>query len=319
MARHRLVTILAFSVAQCIQGFPQSQPPVPTPSKTTQENQQKSAPKQEKARTDKQSPANASATSNESRTERARGDQQQSGHKSEQKPPTNRWAIANTFLITIFTGLLTFLAYRQWGAMDRQADYMRDGLALTRQAADAATRSAEALMSGERAWITVTVKSAIPPLEPHEKLVNMEDLVAIFSGERLDEPAFDITYTAKNSGKTPAWITAIGAKIDVISALDDLPASPDYSDSIEHMQGEIMLVYDSFVERRQSVPWADWISITEASGLLCLYGVVEYADIYNRAHESRFCYGCRLPIDGSPSFKSLVFRIQERAEYNKHT
>lgn len=44
---------------------------------------------------------------------------------------SNWWPIVNSVLSTLFTGVLAYLAYRQWKAMHSQAEYMRDGLKAT--------------------------------------------------------------------------------------------------------------------------------------------------------------------------------------------
>jgi hypothetical protein len=43
----------------------------------------------------------------------------------------------------------------QWRAMHKQANYMRDNLALTKQSADAAAANAQALINAERAWLDI--------------------------------------------------------------------------------------------------------------------------------------------------------------------
>ena len=63
----------------------------------------------------------------------ATGNQTQASKKTDSEPPTDRWGRASTFLVTIFTGVLAWLAYRQWRAMVAQAEYMRGQLEATRQ------------------------------------------------------------------------------------------------------------------------------------------------------------------------------------------
>jgi hypothetical protein len=53
-----------------------------------------------------------------------------------------------SFLITLFTGILAIVAVLQWLAMRQQSQHMRDGLKATRDAADAANISAKAALEG---------------------------------------------------------------------------------------------------------------------------------------------------------------------------
>ncbi len=70
--------------------------------------------------------------------------QQQRGNQAEGKRPTDWLAVAATALNLLFTGLLVILMYQQWLSMEKQADYMRDGLAENRKPAEAAAQSAAA-------------------------------------------------------------------------------------------------------------------------------------------------------------------------------
>jgi hypothetical protein len=71
-------------------------------------------------------------------------------------------------LITLFTGVLAYLAYLQWRAMDKQAQHMRDALTETKRASEAALKSAQAAETSanatsaqfelaERPWLSMNI------------------------------------------------------------------------------------------------------------------------------------------------------------------
>lgn len=172
----------------------QSQPPAPAPRETAQENQDKTAPK-----TNKSAPENdpAKSTVVNSVTVVTGRDQQESGNPSERKTSTDWWALANTGLITIFTGVLAFLAYQQWQTLKGHekaflelAGYMRDGLEKTTVAANAARDSADVtavqLELTERPWLSIETDAT-------------SDLTYDTSGLNIGSEA-----RITNTGKTPA-------------------------------------------------------------------------------------------------------------------
>jgi len=113
-------------------------------------------------------------------------------------------------LITIFTFALAWLAYKQWGALDDQhkamrdqADHMREGLVLTKQAADAAHLSAQAIIGAERPWVTIKWRRATSDT---------------------------YQFTALNEGRTPARIMSAFCGDSF-----ELPEIPEYGDSnVDH-------------------------------------------------------------------------------------
>lgn len=153
--------------------YEQSQGPAPTPSKSEQSDQHQTAPKQAKAETDERISNKPMSGINQPPPNPAAANQKQPCTPQQESPPANWWSIASTILITIFTGALALLAWCQWRAMNRQAQYMQTGLLTsikagwdTRRAASAASRSAEALLNSERPWVVVD-----PLREPLQQLI----------------------------------------------------------------------------------------------------------------------------------------------------
>jgi len=154
-----LASIPVIIIALLLQTPQPSQRPSPAPGESTKTDKDKTPPEQNKATADQKAADEASALLDKAISEIARRDQEQSTRKSKQEAPADWWGRASTVLITIFTGVLAYLAYLQWRAMDQQATHMRDALVETRKTADAAQMSAEVAKNSveltQRAFIQV--------------------------------------------------------------------------------------------------------------------------------------------------------------------
>lgn len=135
---------LAVLLAQLL--FAQSQPPSPTPPKATQENQNKATPKEAEADSNKEPSRNPSSLGKLPSV-----NQQDASAKSYEKFTYTWWPIVASALNLLFTARLVRLMYLQWRSMEKQAEYMRDGLAATKQAVEAATKSADAAEAASKA------------------------------------------------------------------------------------------------------------------------------------------------------------------------
>jgi hypothetical protein len=189
--------------------------------------------------------------------------------------------------VTLFTGALAWLAYHQWRAMQQQAHHMRDTLAETRKAADAAIKSAEAakrsadvLINSERAWVIVNDVS--PPLfnvegQPHEfrfEIKNIGKTVARLTGpyrtrfhllahnEKLpDVPEYGIAETLFPSGmtETPIYgnVLAPGETDTVTYACFELLMTPEVFESMERGDQRLYfyasLMYFDFAEKEREL------------------------------------------------------------------
>lgn len=122
----------------------QSQRPSPTPAKATQKQQDKRAEVQSKPASDQHSPGNAVPALTQTSTVVTSGNQGGQGNPQKQESPTNWWSVFNTILLTVFNGVLAYLAYRQWRTMNEQAKDMKEGGADTKNLAIAARDTAEA-------------------------------------------------------------------------------------------------------------------------------------------------------------------------------
>lgn len=121
--------LMLFAVSQ------QSPPPSPTPRKAAHADHGKADPETNKAESNDQSTKDLTTAINQLTAAITAENQQQSRKQTGKKPPSDGWAIANTVLVTIFTGALAILAFLQWKAMHRQADiYDRQTNILDKQA-----------------------------------------------------------------------------------------------------------------------------------------------------------------------------------------
>jgi len=137
---------------------------------------------------------------------------------SNQNQSDNLWQFLAERLVdpvTWFTGMLVWLSWRQWRAMKLQGDYMRDGLAITKQAADAARLSAEtaeqALHLTQRAFLVI-------------KQWEVKDWT-IGAKPRL-------VCAIMNTGHTPAKNVLVEGNFEIRTLpLPDIPEWPGHKDS----------------------------------------------------------------------------------------
>jgi hypothetical protein len=111
---------------------------------------------------------------------------------------------ANWWMVRL-TGAIAFIGFVQTIVFGVQARRLRQTVVV-------AQRSADALMYGERAWIFASLEN-VPDIP-----VAMPDNLAIL----WIKPAI------RNRGRTPAHLTLIKAKIEVLPFAQDLPAEPNY-------------------------------------------------------------------------------------------
>lgn len=121
---------------------------------------------------------------------------------------------AFTVVLSIATVLLAISTKKLWKAGERQ-------IAVTKQSADAAEKSANALVSAERAHLFVQFFAGS---------VQTQIISASFAEPDRDdghlEPRLSVSYIVKNLGKTPAILREINHEL---VRLVDRPAEPIYS------------------------------------------------------------------------------------------
>jgi len=207
------------------------QAPPPIPSKTTDDATASRQKIQKLPRNDKApSPGTVSVPSNENnRAERSKGDgtrvvdRDQPVRISEVPSVSVRrdWIDGLTLF---FAGALVIVgaigiryAIRTLRAVERQAKANENQLSETQRSTDAAVKSANALMDGDRAWLLVDDVQLPGPLSC------LEDQLA--TSEEPPQPSY-FTVRFKKFGKTPATIYAIELRYNIC----DSDAEPPRSD-----------------------------------------------------------------------------------------
>jgi hypothetical protein len=103
----------------------QSPPPVPTPGKAAHLQNDKTSPDQKRGSADKSSADELVSAINRLTAAVAAANQKQPAAPSKEKSSDENWLKINAGLVTLFTCALAVLAFFQWRAMHRQADYLR--------------------------------------------------------------------------------------------------------------------------------------------------------------------------------------------------
>jgi hypothetical protein len=170
----------------------------------------------------------------------------------------------------------------------------------TAKAADAAQKSANALMNSERAWVMVDIEWT-PGYPTRMRAVTERDV----------RTALSVRLTCRNEGKTPAWITQKKACIQVVK---ELPAIPDFSSmDVIQTEPEPLGVVRSLGKARDFALTGDgWQSGTEDDGTMTvIYGIITYRDAFSDSRTTTF--GWRITLGNE--FETLGFY----PEYNKNT
>ncbi len=162
-------------------------------------------------------------------------------------------------------------------------------------------RQTDALISGNRSWVTVDVEK-IPGIggimdgSGHEMGVGPL---------RTESTAFRARIICRNDGKTPAWITKKQAGLDIV---DTVPEAPDWSRTvITHVTPEQLLVGQVGKPTDETL----YSKRGRALGkMTILYGLVTYRDPFGENKTTSFGYYVR--DDGS------LERLPHR-KYNQNT
>jgi hypothetical protein len=213
-----MIPVLALSLI-CALWAPQSQPPPPTP--TAHSNQQ------EKVEGDKSHPPNKEDTPPHAlvfATATTQSNSQpatETGKTSSAKNGKESSFDYNALAVTIFTAALAYLAWLQWRAMNKQAEYMRHGLTETKRAADAAKVSAdvanESLQLAKRTMLVT------------ERAIIMLEKIQISQQNR--QPTFDqysfLIFTFKNFGRSAAYSVKFSGLLTCGELQNPIPEIPE--------------------------------------------------------------------------------------------
>jgi hypothetical protein len=145
-------------------------------------------------------------------------------------------------------------------------------------------RQIRAMKQIERAWLVVTT-------EPPHTMVKAK-------GRSWFENGFGFDWYIRNCGKTPAFITRIGARLHRVEALIDLHKEPliEKFESFPHGMSigptETIPWYTfASPEDKQPITSEEWKDFNEGKFCWVGYGIVQYKlSIDSKIRETRFCY-----------------------------
>jgi hypothetical protein len=283
--------------------FAQSQPPVPGPTKAGQNKQSRTNHKDTKATDNKDIPAVAPAIVNAPIYEDTA--------KREQEPTSpDRWIRILTGVIAVSTVAQAYIYWRQKKVMEDGLEVADRSARAALSSADAAKRSMDVLLDGERAWIVVSLVS--PPG------LMLRVLRAPGGFHRF-------VFNIKNVGKTVARIVGYKYTWRILPNGEALPPVPEYGTipgeeadvtsgrimSPEQVIGGITIVVGEAFD-------ADSFNRLQAGEIrLWIYAYIDYVDLADREHRTQFCYRYRPPLESVE--RKPRFIVDGPRSYNKNT
>jgi hypothetical protein len=271
-----LVTVFALSVLAA-----QSQPPPPVPGKEGQPKQQEGTGKEGKTEDHKTAAQPITVTVINSPEV-----QDRTAHQNRDSSPD--WWIR--LLTAVIAAATVMQAYIYW----RQKALMRDALAETKKAADAAKASADALMNSERAWLVARPVEIAP------------NIYTLPNAGQVMRNAFACRIW--NAGKTPAKLMRSAMKYVRVKSLSDLPvATIDPAASIDggtlvptEASAQMGLVLVAYLEPDVFVTPEELMELRQQKMFLYAYGVVEYEDAFKRSQTIPLGFAYHFPMGGDP-------------------
>jgi hypothetical protein len=165
--------------------------------------------------------------------------------------------------------------------------------------ANAALLNAEAVMHSERAWIVVK-----PSLIDNKLQASPPHTITLF------------TRSIKNVGRTPATLVKTDAAVWRVSAADmrKLPEPPRYIGEPLSLNNLLLVPGDSIPITWMIEPAGEPLTAEEVAKIkgmveltLFAYGFVEYLDIFNDSHTTRFCHTYVVHHTGKEGFEVCTF------------
>lgn len=187
-----------------------------------------------------------------------------------QEPP--QWYESPEWILVIVGFVTAFvIGWQSWEA--------RKAAEASREAANAALRQANHIVTSERAWMIA---------EPGD--VNIPPEIEGATGIRWTE--FSVRFV--NKGKTLAFLLEIGYRGKVLPHRESLPALqlPYEEKEIHKWSGKgLPLLPGADVYKPHLGTWAnDPVKITRGYDALWVYGYIKYADAFGFARETWYCY-----------------------------
>ncbi len=306
----------ALAIALCLL---QSKPPSPTRNKPSHPEQQQASPEQQKPASDQQPSGSSRASLQQPSTQVTIWNERESGNHAHQESSADWWARIFSGLVALFTAALAWLAYKQWGVLDKQrealreqADYMRRGVRVSilsaraaRRSAIAAKKSADALINSERAWVMVDLT--------WQSGRGCEIFGAV--GDAVST-SLALALTCRNEGKTPAWITLKTAAMRIVEHVpryDDMPASmkgPITGDFVEVCTEPLSVGQQPSIKHFTLMCKGG----REDGRFPLIFGMVEYRDVFKPNRATYFGY----TVTKDRRLERIA-GVDRYSDYNKNT
>jgi hypothetical protein len=156
----------------------------------------------------------------------------------------------------------------------QQTRKMEAQLAETAKSAEAAKRSADALIEIERSWIVVQMSKTLVP--------------ANFKPDPSRLEILWIPYKISNRGKTTASITKSAAGWLQLKTLKDLPEKPNYDACTVGIGSETTFLPDLGVTLNNvGISTSHLPEILNGQIAFAFLGYVDYLDVFDRPHQTR--------------------------------
>ena len=121
-----------------------------------------------------------------------------------------------------------------------------------------------------------------------------------------------------NKGRTPAWVTGMGSRGQVLRPENELPPEPTYTLAGPFPAGGNVLPPGAYTRQGLPLNAQQWASIEKGESVFYFYGFVAYRDIFGGNHETRYCFRFKpAPTDTDPSPRD--FYVTGPTGYNRAT
>jgi len=110
-----------------------------------------------------------------------------------------------------------------------------------------------------------------------------------------------IVYTVKNYGRSPGWVTSQWANAKIVSVINGLDDKPDYfsgKGSMAIPKCDDFLEPESDLKNEIFVSSDDIDTVASGTSFLYVYGIITYRDVWNKTHDTRFCFYWHAPQSG---------------------
>jgi hypothetical protein len=228
----------------------------------------------------------------------------------------------------IFSGLLVVVGLLQWLVLKSQAKIMRTHAAELKNLAIAAGDNARAakdnadgLINSERAWLLIQMKFSSPSARDgayfwsDSRPLSVEE---VLRGDYLKPETAE--YIIENYGRSPGWITSQWANVKIVKSINGLPEEAGYFSrpgSLLVEKSNQLIEPRGQKKRSIEIPASNLDSVSRRESFLYVYGIIKYRDVWNKEHETCFCFLWHVPGPGDLNPQGFY---QEGPEgYNRQT